>query len=225
MVSHCDCCSLPGMRHLDLLHGEAELLGQQVVDRDRLLAVGRAVVEHHDLLALQVVDPALARGQIVDDARGLAVRVEQQREDIGEDAAVGGIGAAVVDRDQRHLVGGDPVDHRVGDADAERVPGGDIGPGLQTLVAFDAALDLVLGLALVPDQLDAVDAAVTRVDQVHVVDEPAEEAGAAGGVGTDAVALQRKVLLVGLGSRDGGRQSQCRRQGEYLEQLGDGHRS
>ena len=83
------------------------------------------------------------------------------------------------------------------------------GPGLQPLVALDAALDLVLGLALVPDQLDAVDAAVAGVDQVHVVDEAAEEAGAAGGIGADAVALQREVLLVG---RMGGRQQRPLRQ-------------
>ena len=52
-----------GMRHLDLLHLEAKLLGQQLVDRDRLLAVGRAVVEDDDLLALELVDAALARGR------------------------------------------------------------------------------------------------------------------------------------------------------------------
>ena len=93
-----------GMRHLDLLHGEAVFLRQQFIDRDRLLAVGRAVIEHDDLLALELVEAALLGGDVVHDARGLAVGVEQQREDVGEDAAVGGIGAAVVDGDQRHLV-------------------------------------------------------------------------------------------------------------------------
>ena len=71
------------------------------------------------------------------------------------------------------------------------------GMALLPLVAFDAALDLVLGLAFVPGQLDAVDAAVAHVDEVEIVDEAAEEAGAAGGVRPDAIALQRKVLLVG----------------------------
>ena len=88
------------------------------------------------------------------------------------------------------------------------------GMALQPLVALDAALDLVLGLALVPGQLDAVDAAVAGVDQVHVVDEPAEEAGAAGGVGPDAVALQREVLLVGLGGGMSAGDEQRRRQRE-----------
>ncbi len=68
---------------------------------------------------------------------------------------------------------------------------------LLPLVAFDAALDFVLGLALVPGQLDAVDAAVADVDEVEIVDEPAEEAGAAGRIRPDAVALQREILLVG----------------------------
>ena len=68
---------------------------------------------------------------------------------------------------------------------------------LLPLVAFDAAFDLILGLAFVPGQLDAVDAAVAHIDQVEIVDEAAEEAGAAGRVGTDAVALQGEILLVG----------------------------
>jgi hypothetical protein len=138
------------------------------------------------------------------DARRLAVRVEEQWKDVGKDASVGRIGAAVIDRDQRHLVGGDAVDHGVGDADRKRVPGGGAGMRPLALVAFDAALDLVLGLALIPDELDAVDAAVTGIDQVHVVDEPAEIASAAGGIGSDAIALQRKVLLVGVRGGYGG---------------------
>ena len=79
------------------------------------------------------------------------------------------------------------------------------GMALQALVDFDAALDLILRLAFVPGELDAVDAAVADVDEVHVVDEAAEEAGAAGGVGAVAIALQREELLVGeRGRRRGG---------------------
>ncbi len=155
------------------------------------------MIEHDDLLALQLLEAALAAGEIIDDAGRLAVRIEQQRKDVRKHAPVGRIGAAVIDGDQRRLVGGDAVDHRVGDADRQRIPGGDVGVALLPLVAFDAALDLVLGLAFVPGQLDAIDAAVADVDQVQIVDEAAEEAGAAGRIGTDAIALQRKVLLVG----------------------------
>jgi hypothetical protein len=81
---------------------------------------------------------------------------------------------------------------------------------LLPLVAFNAALDLVLGLALVPSQLDAIDAAVADVDQVEVVDEAAEEAGAAGRVGPDTIALQREILLVGMGGRQGHRHGKRR---------------
>ena len=107
----------------------------------------------------------------------------------------------MVDRRQRHLVLRDAVDHRVGDAHGQRRPGGDVLVVLQALVALDAALDLVLRLALAPSELDAVDAAIAGVDQIEIVDEAAEKAGAAGRVGPDAIALQREVLLVGLRAR------------------------
>lgn len=74
---------------------------------------------------------------------------------------------------------------------------------LLPLVAFNAALDFVLGLALVPGELDAAYAAVADVDKVHIVNEAAEEARAAGGVGPHAIALQRKILFVS--QRGGGR--------------------
>jgi hypothetical protein len=74
---------------------------------------------------------------------------------------------------------------------------------LLSLIAFDAALDLVLGLAFIPGELDAIDAAVADIDQVEIVDEAAEEAGASSRVGADAIALQREILFVGAcGSGD-----------------------
>ncbi len=206
-----------GMRHLDLLDGEAVFLRQELIDRDRLLAIGRAVIEDDDLLTLQLVDAAFLGGDVVHDARRLAVGVEQQREDIREDPSVGGVGAAVVDRDQRYLVGGDAIDHGVGDADRKRIPGGRTRMALLPLVAFDAALDLILRLAFVPGQLDAVDAAIADVDQVEIVDEAAEEAGAAGRIGSDAIALKREILLVGAGGRQGHRHGQRRRDGDRLD--------
>ena len=47
---------------------------------------------------------------------------------------------------------------------------------LQPLVALDAARVVVLGLALLVGELDAVHAAVARVDHVEVVDEAAVDA-------------------------------------------------
>ena len=65
------------MRHLDLIDGEAVFLREQLIDRDRLTAIGRAVVEHDDFLALELIETALTAGEIVDNAGGLAVGVEQ----------------------------------------------------------------------------------------------------------------------------------------------------
>jgi len=118
------------------------------------------VVKGHDLLALEALDPAALLADPGDDGRDLAVGVQLQRKDVGKDAAVGRIGATVVDGDERDLVGGLAVDRRVGDADAERVGRGPrcaVESLLEPLVALDAALDDVLGLALRPGQLDAVD--------------------------------------------------------------------
>jgi hypothetical protein len=69
-----------------------------------------------------------------------------------------------------------------------------VGRRLQALVALDAFLHDVFGLALLPGQLDAIDAAVARVDQLHVIDEAAEKAAAAGRIRADTVALQREIF-------------------------------
>src|ERR1700730_5450738 len=103
----------------------------------------------------------------------------------------------MVDGNQRHLVLRDPVDHGISDANRQRVPRGHVGMALLTFVALDATLHFILGLALAPCQFDTIDAAVACVDQVQVIDEPAEEAGSAGRVWPHAIALQREVLLVG----------------------------
>ena len=119
----------------------------------------------------------------------------------GKHAPVGGVGAAVADRDHRDLVGGRLVDHRVGDAGRQHVEHRGAGRPLvlEPLVALDAAGVVVLGLALLVGELDAVHAAVARVDHVHVVDEPAVDAGAAGRVRPDPVAGHRDELLLRVG--------------------------
>ncbi len=169
------------------------------------------MIQHDDLLALQLVEAALLGSDVIDDAGAFAVGIEKQREHIGENASVRGIGAAVIDGDERHLVLGDAVDHGVGDADRERIPGRDAGIALEALIDLDALLHLILRLPFRPGQLDAVHAAVTGGYEVQVVDEPAEEAGAAGCVGSDTRALQGKMLFVGMdgggADRDRSRQS------------------
>jgi len=91
----------------------------------------------------------------------------------------------------------------VAPADRQRIPGGDRRMALLPLITFDAAFDLVLGLALFPGQFDAIDAAVADVDEIEIVDEAAEEPGAAGGVRTDSVALQGEILFIGERGRRG----------------------
>ena len=67
---------------------------------------------------------------------------------------------------------------------------------LLPFVALDAAFNFVLCLALAPGQFDAIDAAVAGVDEIEIVDEAAEEPGAAGGVRTDSVALHGDILFI-----------------------------
>ena len=128
------------------------------------------MIYHHDFLALEDVEPANLARDIVDDARGLAVGMEQQRKHIGESATVGR---------GRHS-----------------------GTSFEAFRDLDSALNFILRLTLGPGQLDAVDAAVTRVDEVQIVDEAAEKAGAARSVVAFAIALQWEELFVGQRRRD-----------------------
>src|ERR1051325_11198821 len=66
---------------------------------------------------------------------------------------------------------------------------------LGALVALDAARVVVLRLALLPGELDAVDAAVALVEHRHVVDEAAAETRATGGVRADPVEVGGDELL------------------------------
>jgi hypothetical protein len=108
------------VRHGDHLEFEAELLRLGLEDRVGLLAVGRVVIEQHDLLALELVPPSLSPMNFIDADRGVPV-VREHGEDPREDAAVGRVGAAVAERDQRNLVRRGLVDHRVRDAGRQRV--------------------------------------------------------------------------------------------------------
>jgi hypothetical protein len=44
-------------------------------------------------------------------------------------------------------------------------------PGFQAFVAFHAAVDVVDGIAVFPDQCHAVDATITRIEEGHIVNE------------------------------------------------------
>src|SRR5678816_2131957 len=156
--------------NLDDLRLVPVLLGLLLEDDVRLLAVGTPVMEVDDLLPLQLRHPTLALADVPDDVGVLAPVMGDQREDVGEVPAVGRVGPAVGDGDQGNLVLAHLGDERVGDAGAvgveHRRPRGAL--AFEPLVALDATVGLVLGLALLPGQLDAVDSPVAQVDQVHV---------------------------------------------------------
>ncbi|MNC86053.1 hypothetical protein D3C83_16820 [compost metagenome] len=93
---------------------------------------------------------------------------------------------------------------------------------LLALVAFHAARVVVLGLALVADELDAVDAAVARVEHLEVVDRAAGDARAACGVGADPIVVVRHELHLGLrqrACREARGCNQCCCDGEALHEL------
>ena len=183
----------------DVGHLEAVLLRLGVQHRDGLLAVSRVVIDVHDLLALELVHPAFLHADELDLGGVLGPVVGDQREHPGEDAPVAGVGAAVADGHDGNLVLGRLVEDRVGDAGGQglehRVAG--LALFLQALIALHAAGVVVLGLAFLPHQLDAVDAAVALVDQGHVIDPAAVDAGAARRVGANPVARQADELLAG----------------------------
>src|SRR6185503_5635928 len=106
---------------------------------------------------------------------------------------------------------------RIGNAGRERMHHGSAGRALllRALVALDAAVVAVLGLALLPGELDAVDAAVALVEHGEVVDHAAAEPRAAGRIGPDPVEVRGDELLVlcrHRGSRRGERyRGNCKR--------------
>ncbi len=176
--------------------------------RDRLLAIRRVVVDERDLLAAQLVEAACLVADVAHRRRGLVPVGGDERKHIREDRPVGGIRAAVADRHDRDAVGGALLDERIGDAGRQRVHQGRARGSvvLGALVAFDAARVVVLGLALLPGELDAVDPAVARVDHLKVVEHAARDARAARRVGSNPVEVGGHELLLlrmGLGPAQG----------------------
>src|SRR4026209_2951262 len=198
---------------------EAVLGGQRLQRRDRLLAVGTVVEDERDLLALEVGGAAKLLGHVLDgDVGGRPVGAEQ-REVVGESRAVLRIGAAVSHGDDRDLVGLRLLRQREGDAGRQRVEERRAGLALalQALVALHALVGRVGGLALLDEQLHAVDAAVALIHQAVVVGNAVGVGHAVHGVGAGAVGQDGVKLLVLRRSRrgkrrarkDGSRQDQC----------------
>jgi hypothetical protein len=182
---------------------KAILLRQRLQHRQGFLAERRVVIQVDDLFSFELVHAAVFIAEIFDHRCGLVPVAGDERENIGEDLAVGGVRAAVADHRHRDFVGGEAVKHAVGDAGGQRFDQrGAAVFRFQPFVALDAARRVVFGLAFFPNYFDAVHAA-RQVDQVEVVDDAAIEAGTARRIRADAVGGQGDVLSVHW-LRDGG---------------------
>src|SRR2546427_8757424 len=161
---------VPRVRDRNVAHFEAVSLRLRIEHGNRFLAVGRVVIDVHDLLAPQLVHAAFLHADELDLGGVLAPVVGDEGEHPRKHAPVGGVGAAVADRHDGNVVGRPFVYERIGDAGGKRVHERRAGraPLLGALVAFDAARIVVLGLALLVGELHAVDSAVAR-DRKSVV--------------------------------------------------------
>ena len=154
-------------RHGQLEQLKAFLGGALFQQRNRLLAVGRVVVNQRDLLALEAAF-FLLQDVLNHRISGRPVAAQQWEVPL-EHAAVGRLRQAIAHRYQRHLVAGRLVAGGKGDAGRLRVKARRAAAlVLQALVAFDALGGVVRGLAFLERDLDAVDAAL-GVDQLQVV--------------------------------------------------------
>ncbi len=191
--------------HRDRLELEAMLLGAGLERSDRLLAVRAVVIDEADLLALQLVETAPLLGDVLNgDVRRGPVAADRH-EIPGEHRTVAAFRTAVAHGEQRDLVAGHLLGQRERDAGRKRreVRGARRALALHALVALDALVGGVAGLAFFRRKLDAVDAAVALVDHVPVVDHAVRERNAVRRVRSGAIHQGRHVLFA-LRHRRGG---------------------
>src|SRR5262249_16006711 len=144
---------------------EAVILGKRLQQRDRLLAIRGVEMDEADLLALELVETALDVGDVTNESRR-AVPIDRIRiEYPGKQIAVGRSGQPVGKGEGRNL-----VDAGLGYQLQRDASGIWVDPGrifaLARVIALDAFLGVVTGLALLDDQLDAADAAIPLVEHV-----------------------------------------------------------
>ena len=192
-------CSTPGAGTGSSSSSKPCILRALLHDRQQFLAERAVVVDDGDLLALELVPAAFLLGDVLQHGVAGHPVVADEREVPLEDAAVGGVAAAVARGDHRDLVGRDLVGQREGDAGGQRLEHrGAAVLALQALVALDAAVGGVGGLALLDQRHHAVDAAA-GVDQLHVVVVPVGPRRGIGRDGAGAARQHREELLLGLG--------------------------
>ena len=199
----------PGMGHRQQFDIEAVLLAERLQQRDRLLAVGRVVIHESNLLALELV-PAAADllGNVRHRDIGRVPIRAKDRKRPRDHIAVAAFAAAIAAVEQRDLVPGHLFHQRIGDPGRERHEQRGAGRtlALEPLIAFDAAIGRIAGLAFLGGDLDAVDAAVALVDQLQVIGDPVGERDAVRCVRSGAVDQRRNELLILRNGRRGHRE-------------------
>src|SRR6516162_6565642 len=214
-----------GMRDRQEQRLESVHLRALLQQGDRLLAIGRVVIDEGDLLALELVEPAFLLGDVLqDDVGGRPIGAEQREVPL-EHRAVARLRAAVAHGDDRDLVDRRLLRERKGDAGRERDHIGGAGRtlALEALVAFHAAVGGIAGVAFLEHDLDAVDAAVALIDELVVVSEAVGERNAVRGVGTGPVHQVGDELLV-LRQRRRGRRQGARERRERDPDVYSSHR-
>ncbi len=129
------------------------------------------MIDERNPLTFHLVPAAFLIGNKLEDDVGGRPIGAQQREVPLEHRAVARFGPPVAHGDERNLVGRCPLREREGHAGRERQDVGRAGRALvlEALVALHAAVGGIAELALLPHQLDTVDAAVALVDEGVVV--------------------------------------------------------
>ena len=182
-------------------------LGPFLQQWDRLLAVGRVVIDERNLLTLELVHAAFLLADVLDQDVGSGPVRAAEREIPAEDRAIHRVGPAVTCSDDRDLVDKRFVGDRERDAGRQRVECSRAGRPLafEPLVTLDAAGGVIGVVALFERDLDPVDTAVARVHQFQVVDVTVGKRDAVRGVGAGAIHHHREELLLRLGKCRRGR--------------------
>jgi hypothetical protein len=156
---------------------------------DRLLAVGRVVIDQRDLLALELVEPAFLLGDVLqENVGGRPIGIEQREVPL-EYRAVARLRAAIAHGDERNLVERRLFRQRKGDAGREReyIGGAGWAFALQPIVALHAAVGGITGVAFLEYDLDAVDAAVALVDELAIVSDAIRDRDTVGRIGAGPI--------------------------------------
>ena len=193
-----------GRGHRQHLQLKAVHLGALLQHRDGFLAEGAVVVDQRNLLALELVQPAVGLAQMLDQDVSARPVAAHEGEVPLEGLAVLRHRQAVAQRHQRDLVHGGFFGQREGDAGGLGVKQRHAGAALEAFVAFHAAVGGVAGFALFKRQLHAVDAAIAGVDHLQIVLLAIGPWHTVRRVGARAVGQQREELFLGLGHGAGG---------------------